>query len=232
MLDEQTGTHAKRKRLTARRRGGRGHLGPLVGDPPPGRSPAAIPPPARARRRPFPFPPSAAARALCRGQLQGARQRGAARAARTPASVMTCGAPKQRKQRSGWDVTLYESEKTFGGHTLTDETIPGVPVDLGFQVRARVCGRARFARRPRPPPPAPAPPLPPPAQARNYRGTHSCAGILCLWRLHACKEARSMHAQHDATRERAACRRSSTARRMATLNSFSRCLGSTARRAI
>jgi len=37
-------------------------------------------------------------------------------------------------QRAGWSVTLYESEATFGGHTLTDETIPGVPVDLGFQV--------------------------------------------------------------------------------------------------
>eukprot|EP00290_Baffinella_frigidus_P006560 CAMPEP_0180119682 /NCGR_PEP_ID=MMETSP0986-20121125/2117_1 /TAXON_ID=697907 /ORGANISM="non described non described, Strain CCMP2293" /LENGTH=1139 /DNA_ID=CAMNT_0022058709 /DNA_START=62 /DNA_END=3481 /DNA_ORIENTATION=+ len=37
-------------------------------------------------------------------------------------------------QMDGWDVTLFESEKTFGGHTLTDETIPGVPVDLGFQV--------------------------------------------------------------------------------------------------
>ena len=37
-------------------------------------------------------------------------------------------------QKSGYDVTLYESEATFGGHTLTDETIPGVPVDLGFQV--------------------------------------------------------------------------------------------------
>jgi hypothetical protein len=33
-------------------------------------------------------------------------------------------------------VTLFESEKTFGGHTLTDETIPGVPVDLGFQVQS------------------------------------------------------------------------------------------------
>ena len=39
-----------------------------------------------------------------------------------------------RSQKSGYDVTLYESEATFGGHTLTDETIPGVPVDLGFQV--------------------------------------------------------------------------------------------------
>ena len=39
-----------------------------------------------------------------------------------------------RSQKSGFDVTLYESEATFGGHTLTDETIPGVPVDLGFQV--------------------------------------------------------------------------------------------------
>ena len=42
----------------------------------------------------------------------------------------------------GWNVTLFESEKTFGGHTLTDETIPGVPVDLGFQVQS--------ARRPPP----------------------------------------------------------------------------------
>ena len=31
-------------------------------------------------------------------------------------------------------MTLYESEATFGGHTLTDESIKGVPVDLGFQV--------------------------------------------------------------------------------------------------
>ena len=37
-------------------------------------------------------------------------------------------------QRAGWSVTLYESEATFGGHTLTDESIEGVPVDLGFQV--------------------------------------------------------------------------------------------------
>ncbi|EKX37689.1 hypothetical protein GUITHDRAFT_165417 [Guillardia theta CCMP2712] len=37
-------------------------------------------------------------------------------------------------QKSGWKVTLYEAEDYFGGHTLTDETIPGVPVDLGFQV--------------------------------------------------------------------------------------------------
>ena len=36
--------------------------------------------------------------------------------------------------RSGWDVTLYESEPIVGGHTLTDETEAGSPVDLGFQV--------------------------------------------------------------------------------------------------
>jgi predicted NAD/FAD-binding protein len=36
--------------------------------------------------------------------------------------------------RAGWEVTLYESEATCGGHTLTDETEAGCPVDLGFQV--------------------------------------------------------------------------------------------------
>ena len=30
-------------------------------------------------------------------------------------------------------MTLYESEATFGGHTLTDDS-SGHPVDLGFQV--------------------------------------------------------------------------------------------------
>jgi phytoene dehydrogenase-like protein len=35
---------------------------------------------------------------------------------------------------AGWKVTLYEKEATCGGHTLTDETEPGSPVDLGFQV--------------------------------------------------------------------------------------------------
>jgi cyclopropane-fatty-acyl-phospholipid synthase len=37
-------------------------------------------------------------------------------------------------QKGGYSVTLYESEAYFGGHTLTDETILGCPVDLGFQV--------------------------------------------------------------------------------------------------
>ena len=37
-------------------------------------------------------------------------------------------------QRGGFGVTLYESETYFGGHTLTDETVYGCPVDLGFQV--------------------------------------------------------------------------------------------------
>lgn len=40
--------------------------------------------------------------------------------------------------RGGWDVTLYEKEATCGGHTLTDESEKGSPVDLGFQVRALV----------------------------------------------------------------------------------------------
>lgn len=31
-------------------------------------------------------------------------------------------------------MTLYESEETCGGHTLTD-TSSGYPVDLGFQVQ-------------------------------------------------------------------------------------------------
>lgn len=35
--------------------------------------------------------------------------------------------------RNGAKVTLYESEKTLGGHTLTDDS-SGYPVDLGFQV--------------------------------------------------------------------------------------------------
>ena len=35
--------------------------------------------------------------------------------------------------RNGAKVTLYESEPTFGGHTLTDDS-SGHPVDLGFQV--------------------------------------------------------------------------------------------------
>ena len=37
-------------------------------------------------------------------------------------------------QEGGHSVTLYESEDYFGGHTLTDETLLGCPVDLGFQV--------------------------------------------------------------------------------------------------
>jgi cyclopropane-fatty-acyl-phospholipid synthase len=36
-------------------------------------------------------------------------------------------------QFHGAEVTLYESEATCGGHTLTDHT-SGYPVDLGFQV--------------------------------------------------------------------------------------------------
>ena len=36
--------------------------------------------------------------------------------------------------RNGAKVTLYESEATCGGHTLTDTSSPW-PVDLGFQVR-------------------------------------------------------------------------------------------------
>lgn len=35
--------------------------------------------------------------------------------------------------RNGAQVTLYESEATCGGHTLTDDS-SGYPVDLGFQV--------------------------------------------------------------------------------------------------
>ncbi len=35
--------------------------------------------------------------------------------------------------RNGAHVTLYESEETIGGHTLTDDS-SGFPVDLGFQV--------------------------------------------------------------------------------------------------
>lgn len=35
--------------------------------------------------------------------------------------------------RNGAQVTLYESEDTLGGHTLTDDS-SGYPVDLGFQV--------------------------------------------------------------------------------------------------
>lgn len=36
--------------------------------------------------------------------------------------------------RHGHYVTLFESEAQCGGHTLTAEALPGVPVDLGFQV--------------------------------------------------------------------------------------------------
>lgn len=36
-------------------------------------------------------------------------------------------------QRNGAHVTLYESDKMLGGHTLTDDS-SGYPVDLGFQV--------------------------------------------------------------------------------------------------
>jgi cyclopropane-fatty-acyl-phospholipid synthase len=36
--------------------------------------------------------------------------------------------------RAGHDVVLYEAEAQCGGHTLTDETEAGSPVDLGFQV--------------------------------------------------------------------------------------------------
>lgn len=38
------------------------------------------------------------------------------------------------QNRAGWSVTLYEKEDICGGHTLTDETEKGCPVDLGFQV--------------------------------------------------------------------------------------------------
>ena len=43
--------------------------------------------------------------------------------------------------RSGARVTLFESEATCGGHTLTDSTSP-FSIDVGFQV----CGRARAGR--------------------------------------------------------------------------------------
>lgn len=36
--------------------------------------------------------------------------------------------------RQGHTVTLYEANPTCGGHTLTDDTAAGPPVDLGFQV--------------------------------------------------------------------------------------------------
>ncbi len=36
-------------------------------------------------------------------------------------------------------MTLYESEATLGGHTLTDDS-SGYPVDLGFQVGDKVLG--------------------------------------------------------------------------------------------
>ncbi len=36
--------------------------------------------------------------------------------------------------RQGCTVTLFESEKTCGGHTLTDSTSSEYPIDLGFQV--------------------------------------------------------------------------------------------------
>ena len=36
--------------------------------------------------------------------------------------------------RGGAAVTLFESEATCGGHTLTDDS-SGYPVDLGFQVQ-------------------------------------------------------------------------------------------------
>jgi hypothetical protein len=38
-----------------------------------------------------------------------------------------------RNLRNGARVTLYESEASCGGHTLTDDS-SGFPVDLGFQV--------------------------------------------------------------------------------------------------
>ena len=36
--------------------------------------------------------------------------------------------------RQGHTVTLFEANPTCGGHTLTDDTAAGPPVDLGFQV--------------------------------------------------------------------------------------------------
>jgi hypothetical protein len=79
-------------------------------------------------------------------------------------SLTVSAVTRKTKQRSGWDVTLYESEKSFGGHTLTDETIPGVPVDLGFQVRPRT--RQSVA--------APSPlSLPPLSRAKLIRRTRS-----------------------------------------------------------
>ena len=47
--------------------------------------------------------------------------------------------------RAGARVTLFEKEATFGGHTLTDDSL-GYPVDLGFQVRRRSKGKARPPR--------------------------------------------------------------------------------------
>ena len=60
------------------------------------------------------------------------------------------------ENRNGAKVTLYESEATCGGHTLTDTSSPW-PVDLGFQVCVRVW-RAHFGQSSRlflatPPPP-------------------------------------------------------------------------------
>jgi NADPH-dependent 2,4-dienoyl-CoA reductase/sulfur reductase-like enzyme len=40
--------------------------------------------------------------------------------------------------RNGMDVTLYESSGKCGGHALTYDSPTAGPVDLGFQVRARV----------------------------------------------------------------------------------------------
>ena len=49
--------------------------------------------------------------------------------------------------RNGMDVTLYESSGKCGGHALTYDSPTAGPVDLGFQVRARVDRSDRSDRR-------------------------------------------------------------------------------------
>jgi len=144
---QKTGAHTQRPPVCnakrrhslvtpARRRSGRGDLRPLLCDLAAGRS-RPPPTPSVPHRAPRPCigvlvaPAAGRTRNLCctRAVVAGS--------ARNSTSLTVSAVTREPKQRSGWDVTLYESEKSFGGHTLTDETIPGVPVDLGFQVRPR-----------------------------------------------------------------------------------------------
>lgn len=111
---------------------------------------AAAPP--RCRRSEWPSWAAASAASAPPGCCTGARQLGNAAACllgprlsrrrrrRPRPHLAPAPAPRPcAHPRSGARVTLYESEESCGGHTLTD-TSSGYPVDLGFQVGAAPLG--------------------------------------------------------------------------------------------